>query len=97
MDLILSSTLDWLCTKTQWGATFCIALFMNMITDSSIQTLSISYFRDNFFTNGALDQIIRGFTIAGISLSIILFFFPIYLVGIKDLIQQKDSFLDLLL
>ena len=95
MDSILSSTIDWLCTKTQWGATFCITLFMNMITDSSIQTLSISYFRDNFFTNGALDQIIRGFTIAGISLSIILFFFSIYLVGIKDLIQQKDSFLDL--
>lgn len=95
MDLILSSTLDWLCTKTQWGATFCITLFMNMITDSNIQTLSIAYFRDNFFTNGALDQIIRGFTIAGISLSIILFFFSIYLVGIKDLIQQKDSFLDL--
>lgn len=95
MNIILAQLFDWLCTKAQWGATFCITLFMNMITDSSIQTLSISYFRDNFFTNGALDQIIRGFTIAGISLSIILFFFSIYLVGIKDLLQQKDSFLDL--
>lgn len=95
MNIILTQLIDWICTKTQWGATFFITLFLNMITESDIQTLSIAYFRNNFFTNDALDQIIRGFTIAGISLSIILFFFSIYLVGIKDLIQQKDSFLDL--
>lgn len=96
MDSILSVSLNWLSAKVQWGATFFITLIINTLTDSNIQSLSISYFEENFFTNGSLDQIIYGFKIAGLALAIILFFFTVYLVGIKDLLQQKDSMLDLI-
>lgn len=96
MNSILSVVLNWLCTTVQWGATFFIMLIINTLTDSNMQTLSISYFEKNFFTNGSLDQILYGFKVAGMALAIMLFFFTVFLVGFKDLLQQKDSMLDLM-
>lgn len=95
MDTILSLTFDWICTKVQWGATFVIMLVINTITGSEVPGLNLDYFYNNIFINGSLDKVIYGFKIAGLSLTIIIFFLNTYLVGIRDLLQSKDNMIDL--